>query len=634
MKNNLISAIAGWKSAALLVLVAMVATVAFSGVLSTNTAQAATVDLVHEETSGTAAPGDTVNIVVGISGTNPDFVRVTIDAGSSASGGFGSSGAQSIACSADTACDVGRTTNNDNEMVPDPDNITVALKIDADSAEGFILVEISPVGGGMEATKVINVSRATQAGSISVSAADKSIAASSPDVGTNVTTVLTVRLLNAQADPAGLDTEDLAIKLDLDGPGTLTTCGGTFDNGTANTGQVCSVDTDTIDHDNDNTTTMAAGYALATVSSTGRPGTITVTASLGGLEATATITVYGNPTSITAVAQQSSIEIGGSTFIVVTATDAGDNPVSAKNYGLIAPGGNVGPAEKAVPVSAVNNLNKEAVAGVVSVLPGSTDLPSCGTHAENTTAPTDDDDPALTAGSNGTNAAGQCVIKVSATKGATAATSSTRGTHTITVAGPIPGGSTDVAVEIQVGGAPSEITTDAPARVDALSSTKITVSVVDDEGVPVGAVAASVNQIEGDGVVLAADKITTTSDGSVSFTYLAPSRDGTAVFRVTAGSGPGTIAHNVVLNIGAEPEEAPDAPPATWSAPLASGTHNLVWNGDDGADVADGSAEGVTAIWQWNGTGWDGYFPAAADVPGGNTLDELTNGGAYWVIVE
>ena len=90
----------------------------------------------------------------------------------------------------------------------------------------------------------------------------------------------------------------------------------------------------------------------------------------------------------------------------------------------------------------------------------------------------------------------------------------------------------------------------------------------------------------------------------------------------------------VIVNIGAAPEEAPDAPPATWNDALVSGVQNVVWNGDDDADVADGTAEGVTAIWQWNGTGWDGYFPAAADVPGGNTLSTLSNGAAYWVIAD
>lgn len=69
------------------------------------------------------------------------------------------------------------------------------------------------------------------------------------------------------------------------------------------------------------------------------------------------------------------------------------------------------------------------------------------------------------------------------------------------------------------------------------------------------AVDTSVTQVEGDGAVIAGAGAGMTSDGVTSFTYLAPSRSGTVVFRVTAGSGAATISHNVVINIGPEPEE-------------------------------------------------------------------------------
>ena len=84
----------------------------------------------------------------------------------------------------------------------------------------------------------------------------------------------------------------------------------------------------------------------------------------------------------------------------------------------------------------------------------------------------------------------------------------------------------------------------------------------------------------------------------------------------------------------AEPEPEPDPP--TWNNELVSGQNLVVWNGADGADASAGAAEGVTAIWSYNtGSGsWDGYFPGAADVPGGNTLTSLSNGQAYVVIVE
>ena len=89
-------------------------------------------------------------------------------------------------------------------------------------------------------------------------------------------------------------------------------------------------------------------------------------------------------------------------------------------------------------------------------------------------------------------------------------------------------------------------------------------------------------------------------------------------------------------NVVVIPEPEPEPDPPTWNNELVSGQNLVVWNGEDGADASAGAAEGVTAIWSYNtGSGtWDGYFPTAADVPGGNTLSTLSNGQAYVVIVE
>jgi hypothetical protein len=89
-------------------------------------------------------------------------------------------------------------------------------------------------------------------------------------------------------------------------------------------------------------------------------------------------------------------------------------------------------------------------------------------------------------------------------------------------------------------------------------------------------------------------------------------------------------------NVVVIPEPEPEPEPPTWNNELVSGQNLVVWNGEDGADASAGAAEGVTAIWSYNtGSGtWDGYFPTAADVPGGNTLSTLSNGQAYVVIVE
>ncbi len=89
MKNNLISGIASWKSAALLAVVAMVAAVAFSGVL-TNTQNAKAQD---------PAPGNSVTIVVGGSGTVTVADTGTTDAGIDTLDGF------SVTHSADETAD-------------------------------------------------------------------------------------------------------------------------------------------------------------------------------------------------------------------------------------------------------------------------------------------------------------------------------------------------------------------------------------------------------------------------------------------------------------------------------------------------------------------------------------------------
>ena len=619
MKSNLISGIASWKSTALLAIVALVAAVAFSGVLTTNTAEAATVTFADADSSQTAAPGDTVHIVV----DGATFLQVSIDPSSTASGGFGVGGTQSIACPNDTPCDVGRTDADPPEQRPG--DTTVALNIDADSPEGFILISISGISDtDIAETKVINVSKEGQVGSVTATAASKAIAATST-LGAHTTTVSAV-VMNAQDDPAGLNGQ--TVKFDVDGPAVCAAATGS---------QVCEVASASTDHDNDGATDNVEGYASVTITATGRPGAVTVTASVGGQESSVDITVYGPAVAIAAEAEQSSIEVGsGSTFIVVTATDAGGNPVSGQNYDVKAQGGVVGPSEESVVVSTSDEVNKYAGEPDSGDLDGTKgELPSCGTHtgAEDDAATNDVDE--SRPGSMGTNDAGKCVIQVTAPGNANPALATSRGAHTITIAGPLPDGSSDVTVEISVGGPPSEIQHDALERVDALTEHTVNLTVLDDEGVKVGSQALEVIAIGG----ALAGTITTevqanSTDGAGSFAFLAPPGTGTISFLVRAGTLPNRTQQLIEVAVGPAPVEAPEAPPATWNAELVSGTHNLVWNGEDGADPSAGAADGVTAIWQWNGSSWDGYFPAAADVPGGNTLDSLSNGEAYWVIVE
>ena len=615
MKNNLISAIAGWKSAALLALVAMVAAVAFSGVLSTtHTAQAATINLPAADATATAAPGDTVTIVV----SNP-FARVTItDTAAGVSASFVSGGGQSVACSSETACDVDTDASTDS--------LTVALKIADDSGEGHILLDIEGIGGtATDVTKVITVSKAGQVGSLAIkhtAPGDATIPAA-----TTGTSNLTVTVKNASTPAGGLEGQSVSVTTTH---GTVG-CGVGPGTATAGSSQACDALTD------------SAGVVSVLLTGGGVEGIATVTARLGTRTAEAKVTLFGTAKKLTAEPLQNSIEIGGSTYIVLTVTDGAGNPVADQTVAPVTAKEVVGPATDAMLVTTEKGSTGDNAAADAAGTGYSRDLirpvaqggniPACGDDGRGRTATpvseafADDDD--------GTNAKGQCVVYVTAPKATATAKAATRGVHTLNFQI-----STTVkaSAEIEVAGAPASITTDAPESVDPGSVTEITVSVWDDTDVLVGITDVRTRKVDGGGLIEGAgdNGSEKTSNGQSKFTFLAPLSPGTSEILVTAGVGPGAVNQRVTIVVGEPPAPEPEGPAPTWNKPLVSGPNNVVWNGEDGADPSAGADGGVTAIWAYNaGSGsWSGYFPNAADVPGGNTLASLTNGEAYWVIVE
>ena len=138
MKNNLISAIAGWKSAALLALVAMVAAVAFSGVLTSTESADAQAGGVN------AVPGQTVTVAF------DDIIqdRFRIDSDSEGSATFAHNGGQALRCAngAANGCDV----NDDTKPTTNPTTgISVRVAVDEDSPIGEIYVQqVSRSGTG------------------------------------------------------------------------------------------------------------------------------------------------------------------------------------------------------------------------------------------------------------------------------------------------------------------------------------------------------------------------------------------------------------------------------------------------------------------------------------------------------
>ena len=627
MKSNLISGIASWKSTALLAIVALVAAVAFSGVLTTGQPVDAQTDLV--DNTADIVPGGKVNIT---GQGNATMVQFAVTGGSS-SGTF-ANGETSIVCrdrngttNATATCD----TNGDAA------GITVVFTVDGDSPDGFVTItrtQILPVTTDDPTVAIITVTTQPVPASLTIKATSTSVAATLPDGETlaadsaNVTTVVAT-VNNDQVPAAGMVGQTLTFVtslglIDCDGIGT----------GDA-PAQVCQADT--VAGDPNAVPPVPDGRATVHLIGGGAPGTASVEARHATLPAaSASVTFFGDAKNLEAAGEQGSVEQGGDVFIVITVTDEAGNPVKgAQPAAAAAPNTIVGPGVLLKAVTTDFGVNK------INPLTSMVAIPSCTAHIAREADDTQDPPVTASLGSDGTNDDGQCVVQVAAAgddPATPADEAAARGVNTLGfVLGAAGPAQLSASAEITVAGAAATVESDAPDYVDPLSDTTITITVYDDEGVLVGATNINVVQVAGDGLTegltaTGADSKQTV-DGKASFTYAA-GLSGEAVFRIIAGTGPGAVRDVITLTVGSAPEEVPDAPPATWSQELVSGTHNPVWNGEDGADPSAGAAEGVTAIWQWNGSSWDGYFPAAADVPGGNTLDSLTNGAAYWVIVE
>ena len=311
----------------------------------------------------------------------------------------------------------------------------------------------------------------------------------------------------------------------------------------------------------------SAGYARVAVSGSGTPGTSTITVSTGDVRASADIVLYGDVASISASAEKSAITLDEKTFIVVTATDSGGNGVAGVRVNRKSgASGIVGPGLAQNEVTVRNTVDKD-VAPVGGVSAGKGDIPACGTAPARTDdADTTGVDESTWWTGNGTNSDGQCVIEVEAQNPQGTAGDAARGTHTITInalAGATTAVDSDVdavTVEIQVGGAPAAIESDAPDRIDPSTELTVNITVLDDEAVRVGSVTIEVIQTAGDGSIIT-QAAGSTRDGRAKFTYLAPSTPGVVEFLVRTKDADGKVTQQLPIII-AIAEEAPPEPPA------------------------------------------------------------------------
>ena len=620
-RTNRIRAVAGWKTAALLALVAIMAATAFGGVLSTTrTAEAQTVlrdddaprgqggffwvELTNSHITGSFTDPATASGVAGVT-VSDDYTIWSLQTTGAAKATFAFNGATSLLCRNAKFTPPGTPRAGFCDEEGNDHTVGVKVTVAADSGAGGIVVTGRKVGDAAT-TGVIYISSAkagVSIGAYTLKPAKTSIPAS----GTGNSTTVTVTVLDPAGKPVDVGTSDA----------TLTTSRGLFTDGCAtNNSQVCNVDVDD------------TGSKAITLTAGGVPGVATlriVRPADGALATTATVTFHGVAANITAEPDASVIQAGDKTFVVVTVTDASNNPVpehkvTAANVTV------AGPTTAAVKVTTKLNMPKE-VGTADGKLDGAGELPHCASGTAATPA-------AITSPTNyqmggadvsgGTNAMGHCVIEVTAPKTPTMAA---RGNHMVTVK---LNATKSATATIRVSGAPNAIKTDAPESVDALSSTNVAVTVHDDADMPVGAVPIQIDQISGEGKVTTTP--TMTKDGVATFTYVA-GLDGEAVFRIAAGAAGAQVTEVVRLTVGEMKDDdmGDDMTGKTWNKTPTAAEPFLVWLGEDGADPSAGAVEGVAAIWQRTAAGWQGYFPEATDM--GTGLTSLKHGEAYWVVV-
>ena len=135
MKSNLISGIASWKSAALLAIVALVAAVAFSGVLSTTQNASAVLGITPD--NGTVAPGATVELSTGdITVASGAWTTWTITTTGAADASFESGGGTTLVCQ-----DVERAGTCDADAADGM--VSAKVSIASDSGAGAVVVRVA-----------------------------------------------------------------------------------------------------------------------------------------------------------------------------------------------------------------------------------------------------------------------------------------------------------------------------------------------------------------------------------------------------------------------------------------------------------------------------------------------------------
>lgn len=628
--------------------------VAFAVLISSSPPAEAVVEDTADGNSGSQTVsknnGDTVYIRFDNDGFATFEISTTGAASASFTHGDASEDGQSITCNS-AATDVTGTCDTN----PGDGDVTVALKIDDDSGKGNIFIKQTAItGAGTATTDAITVTVKQVPTTLTAKLVSTSINSGQGADQTAGRTLLDIRLTDA--DGAGIAGESITVvstRALLSRPSTATVENG-GDGADSRMRTVSGEQTTLPDFSSEDTATLAGtvdtsedgntdanvdtrGYARVAVQGGGSAGVSTITLTVGDLVQSVDVVLHGPVKTISAEAAEGAIQVGGSTFIVVTALDSGGNPVKDQVISLKGKGGITAPDRLAKKVDVSTTANKDpkitadATTNVVSVDKG--DIPSCGAQLPVNADATATPPVAGNFASTGTNGDGQCVIQVTA---APAPNGAARGTHTVVLVAGATGtslkGVDEVSVEIQVGGPAVAIESDAPERIDSSDEVTINVTVLDDEGVRVGVVAIEVDQTAGDGKIIT-ETADNTKDGRAKFTYLAPSTPGLAEFLVRTRDAKGAVTAKlpIIINIGAE-EVAPEPEAPSLSVQrTTSGTALATFSGGS----IDELAAALTAACGENSRAWalesDGdwvSFSPSAPIPALNAaFNALYSGG-------
>lgn len=474
------------------------------------------------------------------------------------SGTFVANDGTSIDCADTDSCDVARVKGDAkaaNQLVG------LEVAISDDSSKGSIIVERLERRRGDTALFrdeiVINVTSVKPTvATLSLKADPLSVAAKGGEADLTVT----MRQANDKA-AAGQRVTLIATR------GTFPDCGNN---------QLCEV------------VTGADGTVTTTFRGAAVGGVATITATSGELQRTVSITLHSGASEITADEPASSLQAEGSSeYIVVTVADKDGNPIQGMQ-----PTATVKSGPAAGDTLVDLDRDQDYKAGT------SSQIPACGDDADSEKI------------KRGTDKNGQCVIQVTAPKGAG------MGVHTVTVRLPRDGADalTD-EVGIKVVGKPASLSVAAPRSVEPFSDSKITVTVYDASGDLAAANEVRVSQIEGDGHL--EPEMKDTKAGVASFDFIAPS-GGAAVFVIDAGKAPDRVRETLTITVGTSeptPEPAPEPEPTLSVQRTTSGIALATFSGGTveelGAALTAACGEGSRA-WATESDGdWVSYNPSA-----------------------